>query len=380
MRGTLALVALCACNQILGVGDPHLNGGGGGGDDGGGITDGARSSDGGVADAPMVVSMSGPRHRTITIPSGKVSASLAAFPMWIDIVDPDLAMWADASGSDIYFESSSGSVLPLEIEHWIPAQNRLTGWVSTSVAAAGSTLQLCYGDGSNHATNASQVWPGYQFVFHFDNLPVGNSSTLATDSVGQQKANLVGVTVVSDPDESSQGLQFIGGTGESAFEMPNIPNAINVTVSFILDHPATYAGAPELVASWGTNSQNDLAFEVDSATMGAFETQSGMVVDEPFDGLHVFHINAQTNNYAAYYDGTQVATGGLVDEIMGLQLGYNPNIPRGTLAGNFVETTGIVDEARITNAIESTAQIAADAATLKPGFYSVGSVQLGACN
>jgi hypothetical protein len=130
---------------------------------------------------------------------------------------------------------------------------------------------------------------------------------------------------------------------------------------------------------WGASrNTTDLGFGVENATTGEVLATSVTQVSETYTGLHVLTFVASqlvTSTYTVYFDGVEAATGSLGSESLpSIEMGL------GVAAGGLVSTTGIVDEVRYAATAESAVQIAADTATLQPGFYSVGAVQLGACN
>jgi len=125
----------------------------------------------------------------ITINYPQVGGALSNYPVLVSITDANLQAGAQASGNDIVFTDSSGTVkLAHEIEQYNGATGQLIAWVNVpSVSAAANTLiYMYYGNASVSAQqNPSAVWDAnYVGVWHLPNgttLTTGDSTSNANN-------------------------------------------------------------------------------------------------------------------------------------------------------------------------------------------------------
>ncbi len=112
-----------------------------------------------------------PYRKSITIDSGKVTASLGNFPVLVSLTDADLAASAQADADDIWFSANDGiTQLDHEIEDFDSATGTLVAWVRAPTLSSSSddVIYMYYGNASaSDQSNATGVWDSnYAMVLH----------------------------------------------------------------------------------------------------------------------------------------------------------------------------------------------------------------------
>lgn len=134
------------------------------------------------------------RRVPLTIPAGRVSASLVDHTVLVAITNADLAANAQLDGDDFRFVDADG-VTPLdhEIERWDPVAGELVAWVRVPVvnSASNTSLSLLYG--AADAPNQSEVRTTWSTdavaVWHMADEPGGAAPQLDDSTT----ANLDGI-------------------------------------------------------------------------------------------------------------------------------------------------------------------------------------------
>jgi Concanavalin A-like lectin/glucanases superfamily/Domain of unknown function (DUF2341) len=207
-------------------------------DDGAAMHDAATMAD--ALDADLGSGSGGARRKPITILGTKVSGSLADFPVWIDLVDADIAARAQPNGADIFFTDSNGGALDRELASWSQATHELRAWVRLpSLAMQDTTIYVEYGDASKAPSpNPAGVFKSsFAAVWHLDDAL---SATAIVDSTGKLAATAVGLSPADSVSaQLGNGIAFDGtGAGMITFANPLSGNAVH-TISVWVNQPAT---------------------------------------------------------------------------------------------------------------------------------------------
>lgn len=125
-------------------------------------------------------------RKSIAIDASKVGGNLTAFPVLIDLHDPDLKNVAQANGNDIVFTDSLGNKLDHEIEKFNRDYNsthsHLVAWVKANLSCIEDTsITLYYGNVSvSNQENPERVWENdFVSVWHLSEI-----SGIRYDSTG----------------------------------------------------------------------------------------------------------------------------------------------------------------------------------------------------
>lgn len=251
-ESVLAMAALlvgagCSFNET-GIGD----------EDGGGPgpTDARSAVDAEPPDAEPVPTAF---EKPITIHGGQVTGTLEDFPVYIELIDPDLEARATAAGDDIFFVDAQANALDHEIQHWDADTGRLEAWVRIPELEQGSDVEiwLRYGEPDGvPAPDPAGVWQaGFVAVFHLEQEPEGGTDAII-DSVGGHHGTasqaleddrLITATL-------GRGLRFEGGDEEITFSNP-LTGASPHTVSAWVDQNATNSNDALVVLGTGACGQ-----------------------------------------------------------------------------------------------------------------------------
>jgi hypothetical protein len=127
-------------------------------------------------------------RKRITIDSTKVDADLTHFPVLIDIIDPDLASWAQDDGGDIVFIDGSGAKLNHEIESYDDGTGHLVAWVNvpTLSSTVNTDLYMYYGNSAtSNQENAEGVWDSnFKMVHHLQETSGIHYDSTSNDNDG----------------------------------------------------------------------------------------------------------------------------------------------------------------------------------------------------
>ena len=178
-------------------------------------------------------------EKPLTIHSAKVMSTLANFPVWIQLVDGDLAAHAAANGSDIYFTDSTGAPLAYEIQSWVAAGGHLNAWVKIASLSntADTTIYVRYGKSGGPAANSAAVFSGnFVSVWHLE----PPATTSFPDALGAH--NGTAVNLAASPTTTAQlgsGVAFDGGTGEITFTNGLSGNTASTISLWVSQGPTT---------------------------------------------------------------------------------------------------------------------------------------------
>jgi biopolymer transport protein ExbB len=327
-------------------------------------------------------------EKALTIHSAKVMSTLASFPVWIQLVDSDLAAHAIANGSDIYFTDAAGTPLAYEIERWVAAGGHLDAWVKIPSLSntADTTIIVRYGKSGGPAANSAAVFSGnFVSVWHLEAPTAGSFP----DALGAH--NGTGVNIAANPTTTAQlgsGAAFDGGTGEITFTNALSGNTAS-TISLWVSQGATTDNDALVVlgnstadqSRWlqsvfnpaGTNPTNlAIGFYGDDWSnpesnidiRGAGFTQLVWV----YDGVN----SSTLYKNGAFADGPHAASGTVNTQGTNGYLGNAPG-PYGTNMG----AHATIDEVRIANVARTPQWIGTEYANQNSPttFYAVGAEQ-----
>jgi hypothetical protein len=196
------------------------------------------------------------RKMRFAILSGKVSAPLTNFPVYVEVTHSELGNLLDDEGKRVSFRQVNGTPLPYELQRFEKTAGRLQAWVLLpTIAPDGDTrFELYYGNEEIRIEPApATVWAGYHAVFHLETMPMGASSipnSAAAGSPGSPEPDL------SDSDDLvnaklGKGYDFNGSQNER-FTFPNpIANDMPSTFSAWVNQRPT--NNDDIVLQLGSN-------------------------------------------------------------------------------------------------------------------------------
>ncbi len=205
-----------------------------------GVLEGSPGFDAGDGSVKDVVSGDAPsttaRKKAITVDHTKVPGPLADFPIWIDLVDPQVAARAQLDGRDLFFTASDGTPLAHEVQSWNRAQSHLSAWVRVPQLSdtVSTVIYLRYGDsnGAPAAAPATVFSSNFVSVWHLDDA-------LTTTAIADATGTHAGIGVGLAPSQQvaaklGGGVAFTGGGDEITFTNPltgNGPHTFSMWVS-----------------------------------------------------------------------------------------------------------------------------------------------------
>jgi hypothetical protein len=316
-------------------------------------------------------------HKVISV-AGSGSATLQGFPMWVDLVDADLAAHAAADGSDIHFALPSGSKLDYEIELWDAHAGTLAAWVRVPTLDASTTIELHYGDPQAASPpNPAAVFAGYAAVWHMSDSP---TATTIVDSTGRCNGSPQGLGSGSHiAGKLANAIAFTGSSDQVSFTNP-ITGSGPHTMSAWVQQQAPGAGEFDAVIGLGTVQTDqsrflDSRFTSGGVAVGFFNDDYMTTTAVIGQGWTLIHwVFEGSNRRSQLY-----RNGELVGELVHQNLpnttgaaGIIGNAPPGL--GSGLGLPGAVDEVRITTVPLTSAWIAAEFANQSnpSSFYSVG--------
>jgi biopolymer transport protein ExbB len=270
--------------------------------------------------------------KTVTIQGSQVSGTVANFPVLINVTDNSLRTVANgghvqnANGYDIAFTQNGCTMLPVQIERYVPTTGEYVAWVRVPSLTNGTntTLNMFYGNASI-STNPSStaVWDAnYMGVWHFNN------------SVNDASTNTRNLTNVNTTNWSSgrigEGRRLNTGTyasNNASCRYLQLPSGLFSTVNNFTFEGWVYLDANttnwERIFDFGRNNNINMfltpsldvttdgvkRFAITTAGNGNEERVSSGSTTATF-GWHyfVFTINNSNNTGTLYYDGTVNAT------------------------------------------------------------------------
>lgn len=265
------------------------------------------------------------RRIVLTIASGKVTADLDNFPVFVELRNvPDLMTKLDTS-RNLSFRQRSGDTLtslPFELQTYDPATGTLTAWVRVpKIAMAQDTVfELLYGRTEvKVAEDKAAVWAGeYLSVFHFDTPVAGATSILNSANAAQHG------TPSGNLNESDRGMAKLG-TGlnfDGNSEVITFPNPLSGDV------PSTFSawvkqrdtGDNDIILQLGANMDNQariLYSRLDNTAQAVgsnlFNDQhlTATSIEDSTAGWNLVHWVYSAQTGATYVDGA-LATNGTV--------------------------------------------------------------------
>lgn len=334
-------------------------------------------------DATDAVSSSPGREKAITIDPSKVAGALADFPVWIDLVDAQVAARAQPNGQDLFFTASDGSPLAYEIQRWDAPSQHLTAWVRVPKLSSTSptVLYLRYGDASaaKPPSPATVFSSSFAAVWHLEDAL---SSTAIADATGTHAGTASGLTPAQQvAAKLGGGIAYDGGNGVIDFANPLNGNGPHTISAWVSQRSTTTTDALVVLgtAACGQSRWLHAYFNADTVAVG-FYCNDWANPGVPITGagwtlLHWVYDGGMHGTSSIYRNGALAAgpythTGNPV----GTQGagGYIGNAPAGW--GTNLGATATIDEVRIATAARSAEWIATEYANQSaPGtFYSVG--------
>ena len=220
---------------------------------------GGATGDGRPPDVPGEGSSAVAYRKKITIQGSKITGTQTDFPVWIEIVDPQITAHAAADGHDIFFTDGT-TALDHELVRWNPATNRLHAWVRVPTLTAGvnTAIYVEYGDPAKAvAPNPPGVFSnGFLAVWHLDD-------SLATTTIVDATGKTPGTASLLAPS-AQVGGQLGGGIafdplnpGLITFTNPLSGVTPHTITAWVDQHTATTGSA---VIVMGTASQDQARF------------------------------------------------------------------------------------------------------------------------
>lgn len=315
-------------------------------------------------------------RRTLSVPAGRVAATLTDFPVLVDVTDPGLVGVARSDGGDIRFTAADGTTL---LDHELVAYDDGSGavraWVELPSVAAGSATTFHLYAGAPNAPAQQDVhgtWSnGYLGVWHLVDDDPGADPVL-TDSSPQD------LDALADPGVASAAGAGIAvsGAGVAADVGPNLAPRAALTVSATVS-----ASTPGTVLARGTGPDWALGLRLDGGTQRPIATaRTGPTTVVASGGVatpgdHIA-LRADGTTLETLVDGAvtaSVATDGVLAATAGA------DVTLGALPDGSDAFGGVIGEVRVSDVARSDAWLAAEAATVSdPGtFVSVGSSATG---
>jgi concanavalin A-like lectin/glucanase superfamily protein/uncharacterized protein DUF2341 len=325
------------------------------------------------------------RKKTITIDKTKVMGKHDDFPVWIDLLDADVAARAAADGRDIYFTKTDGSALPYELQRWDRANHHLQAWVRGRVAddASSTVIVLHYGD----ATMAQPPQPAMVFsdsfvaVWHLDD-------TLATaaiaDSLGAHNGTATSLsTTDSTAAALGNGILFDGGAAQIHFANP-VTGSGSHTISVWVTQQTTADNDTLIVLGNGTcGASRWLHSRYNAATMAVgfyCNDWDNPAVNLIGAGPSLIHWVYDGNKSTIYRNGAKVAgpftQTGTAPMTTGPD-GYIGNVPDTAGFGANMGAHALIDEVRIASVVRPADYIQTEwqNQSAPQTFYTVGPEQ-----
>jgi hypothetical protein len=259
-------VLLAACGLEL-AGSLTSSGGSGApdatapGSDAGAPGNDAQGDASGSVDAPPGAAETGTspaaRRKALAFTPAKIAGPVDDFPVWLDLVDADLAAHALADGRDIFFTAQDGTALSYALQSWDVASGHLTAWVKVPhlTSAPATSIYLRYGDAAlgTPQAPAAVFSAGFAAVWHLEDALTGTAIADATGTHDGIATNLTPAQHVLA--KLGGGVSFTGGTDEIGFTNPFSGNAPH-TVSLWVSQRATTDDDALVVVGNGTCGQS----------------------------------------------------------------------------------------------------------------------------
>jgi hypothetical protein len=335
-------------------------------------------------DATDAVPISKGWEKPITIDPSKVAGPLADFPVWIDLVDAQVAARAQPSGKDLFFTASDGTPLAYEIQRWDAPGQHLTAWVRVPQLSSTSAtvLYLRYGDPSaaTPPSPATVFSSSFAAVWHLEDAL---SSTTIADATGTHAGTASGLTPAQQVTAKlGGGIDYDGGNGVINFTNPLMGSGPHTISAWVSQRATTTTDALVVLgtAACGQSRWMHAYFNADTVAVGFYcndWTNPGVpIVNVGWTLLHWVYDGGVHGSSSIYRDGALAAgPNPQKGNPVGTQgtSGYIGNASAGW--GTNLGATATIDEVRIATTARSAAWIATEFANQSaPGaFYTVGA-------
>jgi len=321
--------------------------------------------------------------KSITIAASQVAGALADFPVWIDLVDADVAARASADGHDVHFTASDGTSLDYEIQRWDGASKHLSAWVRVPQLSSTSAtvIELRYG-GARAAPGpdpARVFSASFAAVWHLEDSLLQSSIVEAT---GARPGTAYALSTTQQvAAKLGGGVAFDGGAAQISFGNP-LAGTTPHTISLWVSQRTTTTNDALVVVGNGACGQSrwlHAHFNGDTVASGFYCNDWG-TPNVPIDNvgwvlLHWVYEGGPQGTSRLYRNGALAAGpfmhGGSAINTQGMG-GYIGNAP--IAFGTNMGATATIDEVRIATVARGAAWIATEWANQSaPGsFYQVG--------
>lgn len=315
-------------------------------------------------------------RKRVVVPANKFTADHAAFRMWIDLIDPDIAASALSNGNDILWTASDGTTkLPHDIDTLDLAHSRIASHVLAATSASVSNVFYVYYGNAAAADqrNAAGVWTGISAVYHF-----GDGATLSlVDSTGNGNTlTNSSPAVTAGVGELSGGASFINtlleklsAANSATLQIGIGAGTVEAWINLATGHGFTNPVATKLntsgVAEYSLEVQGQTLFYVTAST----NINLGCTITND-TWTHVAFVYDGATNVTGYKNGVACAPSSpVLPTTVGtgvLNIGFR--------GGSY--WSGAIDELRILKGTALTASVLADQVTNQTApttFMQVGA-------
>ena len=341
-------------------------------------------------------------RKEIAIDHTMVDADLTAFPVLIDITDPDLAAYAQNDGDDVAFVDYNGTRLSHEIVRYDDAAGHLIVWVNVpSLSSSEDTiLYMYFGNGAaDNQENVEGTWDRY-FVMvqhleepsgtHYDSTANGNDGTTVVVTDQNATGQINGADAFDGADDhvrvpNDGTLQF--GEGSVTAEAWIYPRSVPDTGGArVVNNRGTGAGGQyrgwqlKIADATGRWKFKDTGIDDGSDNYRSYEGTTAYGYDQ---WVHVAMVYDVDNELVFYVNGAVDGTlpvgpyGSIANDL--------PTAIGGSIAHEGVEGAdnkqffdGIIDEVKLSNVARSAGWVSTSYNNQSDpdAFVRVGSLEL----
>lgn len=354
------------------------------------FTPGLAPDGNGASDASDVIDAhigASARRKPITIHGDLVTATQNDFPVWIDLIDSELATRARSDGTDIFFTAADGAPLDHEIQRWSPGTQHLQAWVRLPklVNNVDALIHVEYGDVTKAAPpNSAGVFKAsFAAVWHLDD-------SLATTTVADATDTHAGLASMLTPTEQVNarlggGFAFDGsGARKVTFMNPLTGSTVHTISAWVNQEVTTHTSAIVVVGTANTDQSRFLYGHYGNGqTVGAGYYNDDLIPNSNLEGsgwilLHWVLEGPNRKNHL-YRNGIEITGSGVTSTGVAATsgtagfIGFAPMPAYGSSNG----MNGVIDELRIATVARSPSWIAMEYANQSSPstFYSVGAEQ-----
>ena len=305
-----------------------------------------------------------------------VSGTNVDFPVWIDLVDGEIAAGARPDGSDLQFTSLDGTAIPGEIQRWDPATGHLTAWVKLAALAQGADTVFYVRYGVAASSPQPVFTNGFAAVWHLDD-------PLTTSEVAESTATRPG-TASGGLDPTHQvaaklggGIAFDGVADQIQFTNPLIGGGPHTISAWVDSRTSTTYNTIVMVGTGAMNQSRwfHAHYVTNGVAVGFFgnDWDTGSNVENAGWTLLHWVFNGSTGVSRLYHNGVLIGThpnaAGIATQGAGGYIGFAPSL------WGMCAFTGVLDEARIATVVRSASWVATEFAnqSAPATFYSVGA-------